>query len=55
LQAPMPKLPGKVNTKGILTVSVDEINQYIATQKANAAHAAVQAFLETTFQEVDNL
>ena len=55
LQSPMPKLPGKVSAKGILTVPVDEINKYIATQKANAAHAAVEAFLETTFQEVDNL
>jgi hypothetical protein len=55
LQSPMPKLPGKVSAKGILTVPVDEINKYIATQKANAAHATVEAFLETTFQEVDNL
>ena len=53
-QSPMPNLPGKVNAKGILTAPVDEINKYIAIQKANAAHAAIQAFLETTFEEDDN-
>ena len=55
LQPPAPKLPGKVNAKGILTVPVDEIHKYIAIEKANAAHAAIHAFLETTFEEVDNL
>jgi hypothetical protein len=47
-------LPGKVNAKGILTVSVDDIEKYIAVQKANAAHAAIQAFLETTYEENDS-
>ncbi|MGP8080903.1 MAG: hypothetical protein ACLPVI_10410 [Dehalococcoidales bacterium] len=53
-QSPMPPLPGKVNAKGMLTVSVDEIEKYIAIQKAHAAHAAIQAFLETTFEETDS-
>ena len=53
-QSPMPALPGKVNAKGILTVSVDDIEKYIAIQKANAAHAAIQAFLETTYEEKDS-
>jgi hypothetical protein len=47
----MPELPGKINVKGVLTVPVDEIKKYIAIQKADAAHAAIQAFLETTFEE----
>jgi hypothetical protein len=50
-QPPMPALPGKVNVKGMLTVPVDEMKKYIAIQKADAAHAAIQAFLETTFEE----
>jgi len=53
LQPPTPKLPGKVS-KGILAVPVAEINKYIATEKANAAHAAIHAFLETTFEEFEN-
>jgi protein required for attachment to host cells len=50
-QPPMLELPGKINAKGVLTVPVDEIKKYIAIQKADAAHAAIQAFLETTFEE----
>jgi hypothetical protein len=50
-QSPMPDLPGKINAKGVLTVPVDEMKKYIAIQKADAAHAAIQAFLETTFEE----
>jgi len=50
-QSPMPELPGKIDVKGMLTVPVDEIKKYIAIQKADAAHAAIQAFLETTFEE----
>lgn len=53
-QSPMPPLPGKVNAKGMLSVSVDEIEKYIAIQKAHAAHAAIQAFLETTFEETNS-
>jgi hypothetical protein len=53
-QSPMPALPGKVNAKGSLTVSVDDIEKYISIQKANAAHAAIQAFLETTYEEKDS-
>jgi hypothetical protein len=52
-QSPMPALPGKV-AKGVLTVSLDDIEKYIAIQKANAAHAAIQAFLETTYEETDS-
>jgi hypothetical protein len=33
---------------------VDEIEKYIAIQKAHAAHAAIQAFLETTYEETGN-
>ena len=51
---PCPPLPGKVNAKGMLTVPLDEIEKYIAVQKANAAHAAIQAFLETTYEETDS-
>ena len=33
---------------------LDDIEKYIAVQKANAAHAAIQAFLETTYEEADS-
>jgi len=53
LQKPMPKLPGTINNKGILTVPVAKIEKYIADEKANAAHAAIHAFLEASFEKLD--
>jgi len=53
-QSPMPALPGKVNAKGILTVSVDDIEKYIAVQKSQCRPCRDSAFLETTYEENDS-
>ena len=50
-EPPMSKIPGVIDTNGVLTVRLDEILRFIGEQKAISAHAAIKAFLDMAFED----